>query len=328
MPLVNFGDYVFIAHPIVGNSPAVQHLGDISLELCLYLETKLTELDLAEHGDPNAITGLKNFFDNPPMRALYSRGYNACKRAYQPPYLDKLGNLTPLGQDKAMLAKEIICELNEYQDNLAYEPLKWLEAQDIIVNATIPIRALRLLNVIQSAISKAEQLNAKDAMSLMIAEMDRRSGQTFEEFQRNNTIQNEDENGQTEQEEQNIETEQTTQIEQIRNKTTNTPIAPETTSKPQQNEMLLLNELELQSNMPDANIAAEIFNLNSGISEGYVPTAPFGQRARTDLKHLIKFGLVDMRAYVTPGRGRPKHVLRVSIPGQHVLRSLITKGIL
>jgi hypothetical protein len=62
--------------------------------------------------------------------------------------------------------------------------------------------------------------------------------------------------------------------------------------------------------------------------EGYVPTAIFGQKARNDLKNLVKYGLVDLRAQAQGVRGRPKHVFRVSPTGLVVVKDLSRQNII
>lgn len=288
MPIAHFGSNILIAHTIVGDSPTNALLGDMSVEMAIYLEAKSTELELREAGDRESILGITNFFGTPQMRSLYSRGYNAGFRGYQPILIDSGGNLTELGREKALSAKDIVAELNDYRPNFAYEPHTWTEADEIILTANIPVRAVRLLRIMNMAISATEQAYAANAMSRMLAREKEREDKT----DITNNLVKQDEAG------------------------------------PVGRRMIMMEELELHSQTPDVELKPEIFDIGSGVTQAYVPTATFGQRARTDLRYLIKLGLVDLRAYVQSGRGRPKHVVRVSIPGERVLTTLVRKNIL
>lgn len=73
---------------------------------------------------------------------------------------------------------------------------------------------------------------------------------------------------------------------------------------------------------------AIMYGAENTTRKAFVPTAMFGQKARTDLNTLIKYGLVDMRAYVSGVRGRPKHVVRVSPPGAVVVNDLMLQELI
>lgn len=285
MTISNFEDRIFIAHRVIGDSPKVQDIGPIALELCIFLEAKLTEQDLRDSGaDPEIITGITNFFGAPYMRSLFSRGYNACLRGYDPKLILENGKLTEIGRIRALAVKPLIEELNAYQENFAYEPQKWLEADEIIVNATIPIRPLRLLKLLTDAISETEQAHAAKAMS-------RLSGRIAEESD--------------------------IAIDLVKRDIKDQP----------DRRILMMEEIEMHIHTPTNDIKPEMLDIGANFIEAYVPTAPFGQRTRSDLRWLVRLGLVDMRAYLSTGRGRPKHVIRPSIPGQRVLTSLLQRGI-
>ena len=188
MPIVNFGQTIFIAHKIAGAHPHIQELGEMSLELAIWLEAELNRTLLRERGDTTTLTqnaqnaqnaqnnqdstnttdGITNFFGQPQIRAIVERAENAEERGYTPQLRDEYGNLTPEGRIKAELVTEIIREINEYRDNWAYSPMSWMQADEILLNATIPVRSLRMLQKLSTGIAEAEQAHTQGKLAKTI----------------------------------------------------------------------------------------------------------------------------------------------------------------
>jgi hypothetical protein len=59
----------------------------------------------------------------------------------------------------------------------------------------------------------------------------------------------------------------------------------------------------------------------------FVPTSILTQKGRTDLRHLIRYALVDLRVIRAGGRGRPKQGLLLSPIGQKLAESEIAQTI-
>jgi hypothetical protein len=307
MPVMNFGETIFIAHKIAGTGENVAKLGEMSLELAIFLEAQYNLERLKELGDHEKAKHLTAFFGQPQIRAIADRAKVAGNRGYLEQLTDVYGNLTPMGREKALVASEIIAEINAEQENLAYEPSKWLKADELIINATIPTRALRMLQLISKAITQVEQDHAAKAMRRMVEEQQR--AQAGKEAVNNSDLANE-----------------TTESDRHKEPTVGNyiPKQAKTHDKPK---VINLADLEINTQVPDQAFIPQVFETEQAV-QAYVPTATFGQKARTDLRYLIRYGLIELKAYVAGGRGRPKHVVRCSTPGERMILDLTERHIL
>lgn len=301
MPVINMNGTILIAHDKAGIGEEIEHLGEMSTELAIWLEGKLFEHSLPTIAPKlqNTATGetvdywdKTNIVTNPYIRSMIARCALSAQRGYRHPYSDTLGNLTPLGLDKANQVQQIIQIINDDGDFWAYQPQKWTKATDVLIKATIPTRALSLLLLIQSAIIEAEKRYNAYALEHPGEAQDPHSPD-------------------------------------ILNLNTANPINPTDRPKVFKGERRVADfyEVEIESAVTQ-DVSAMLYLIGTRRREAWVPSATFGQRARSDLKYLVRFGLVDLKAYVAGGRGRPRHVLRVSPTGQIVLDDLLTRKIL
>lgn len=291
MPIMPFGDKVLIANKYrdVSRGPDAMLLGEMSIELAIYLEAKLNEQKARELYDQivtDESVRAMQFFDQPELKDTVGRCYNAGNRGYSPRLIDTRNNLTEEGIEKANQAIPVIAELNEISGGIAYKPNEWRNAEDFFIIATIPVRSLRMLQVIYRAITRAEQKDANEAL-----------GTNFPlPFPTDDDLpeQTDKSNG--------------------KNKT---------------DEGMLEALMNVQDNvdMPQTKFTPQLYQSGAN-REAYVPTATFNQKAKTDIKYLIKFGLVELKAYVGGHRGRPKHVVRHSRAGSILLVNLEEKKII
>jgi sortase (surface protein transpeptidase) len=295
---MNFGQAIFIAHKLVGNHPNVLELGEMSMELAIWLEAELSRTRLKESGDQDALTGLNNFLGQPQIRAIVERSENAAERGYTPQLRDEYGNMTQDGRIKAELVSEIIQEVNEFRENYAYTPMSWIGADEIIINATIPVRSLKMLQMLSRGTAEAEDIHRNGRLA-----------QTVQQQQRLLELENSENSDKAE----NAEESENSNQQQDSDK------------KPYIG-VVSIRDTRANVATPNQEFQPQIYNGAQG-AQAYVPTSTFGQKARTDLRYLIRYGLVELKAYVT-GRGRPKHIIRVSTPGERILLDLQHRNLL
>lgn len=293
---MNFGQAIFIAHKLVGNHPNVLELGEMSMELAIWLEAELSRIRLKESGDHDALSGLSNFLGQPQIRTIVERSENAAERGYTPQLRDEYGNLTQDGRIKAELVSDIIQEVNEFRENYAYAPMSWIGADEILINATIPVRSLKMLQMLSRGTAEAEDIH--------------RNGRLAQTVQRQQRLLNQEKENETE--DSDKDTENSNQQQD--------------SDKKQYIGVVSIRDTRANVATPNQEFQPQIYNSAQG-DQAYVPTSTFGQKARTDLRYLIRYGLIELKAYVT-GRGRPKHIIRVSTPGERILLDLQHRNLL
>ena len=145
-----------------------------------------------------------------------------------------------------------------------------MQADEILLNATIPVRSLRMLQKLSTGIAEAEQAHTQGKLAKTII--------------------------------------------------------PEEKDKKPHVGVMSIKDTRSHVATPNQAFLPEIYQVPTG-TQAFVPTATFGQKARTDLRYLIRYGMVELKAYVT-GRGRPKHIIRVSTPGERILLDLQKQGLI
>lgn len=296
MPIFNMNGQILIAHPVAGLGEEIEQLGEMSTELAIWLDGKLLESSIAPKIQNDNKSGLSTYWDQPHLAALNARCMIAASKGYKNPLSDKYGELTPLGQDKANQAQKVIQIINDNsptgEDYWAYQPNKWKIATDVLIKATIPIRALTLLDMIEHAVSEAEQ--------------------TYNVYSTEHPNETQD-----------------PQTPDILDLNPNSPQSPTDRPRVFQGERRVADFYEVEKDTEvTQKVNACLYLIGTRRREAWVPTATFGQRARSDLKVLVRFGLVSLKAYIAGGRGRPRHVLRVSPPGRIIINDMAIRKIL
>jgi hypothetical protein len=285
---------VRINHPLLGKGDLVGEIGPISVELMIWLKAK-RELDVARRlaANPDDVPQYGQFLSSQKDRVWDHRCRWAATKIYKPRLADELGNLTENGQAKA---NYVIEKLQSLRDILNEEPDildidKWTQADQVIAMGTLSLRQAKMLRVIHNAIIDAERMNRE------YLDREYRSQRTEDERRRR-------------------------QIAQLAEE-------PQLAAgfNLEQASLALAIEAEKSDESVQQLQGVVIDGGPNYGRKGFVPTAPFSQKTRNDLAALLRFGLLDLSALVNAGRGRPKHVVRLSRPGQVLLEHVIRLGL-
>lgn len=185
MAVINMGTHILISH--LGEP--VNDLGDMSTELALWLEARLLDQKFREENeeDPEITRAKYQISTNQTILDMDRRAAQSAQRGYKPPYANNINRLTPLGAIKAQQARIVIEELNRLEHNICQYPDKWEKADDFIIKATIPARALKMLGIFNKAVIDAEQrLTDENALAVQ-AELIRRREQRLQKEQEEQT---------------------------------------------------------------------------------------------------------------------------------------------
>ncbi len=290
---------VVINHNLLGKGPLVGQIGPMSVELMIWLKAK-RELDVARRlaANPDEVPQYGQFLSSQKDREWDHRCRWAATKIYKPRLADELGNLSEDGQIKA---NYVIEKLQSLKDILNDDPNilnidKWTKADQVIAMGSLSIRQAKMLRVIHNATIDAERMNRE------FLDREYRSNRTEDDRRRREIAR----------------------------------IAEETTNQTNQQSQAFNAEQAILSLAIEAEKADDKVQELQGIvidggpnygRKGFVPTAPFSQKSRVDLAALLRFGLLDLSALVNAGRGRPKHVVRLSRPGQVLLEHVIRLGL-
>lgn len=216
----------------------------------------------------------------------------AATRGYAQPYSDDRGALTELGQTMANYAKQKIALHHDHLEEIhALEPDAWTTADDALIIASFTIRQASMLKLLYNAILDAERTNRTSL------------DDSFHNPRKDAIPAHALYEGQVRK-----EARQHQQITLL-----------DTFEQMQKTEL----SQEFQAIMIDLDADA-----TAQSRQAWVPTFIFGHKARNDLKTLIRFGMVDVKQMFGTGRGRPRHVVRVSPPGIVVVNHLIRKNMI
>lgn len=308
MPIIDLGQHVSVNNDEACSHPDMLKLGHLSTELLLWLDmTRRIEVMRKMDMSANA-QNLETRMVSPNFYQTVVRARTAAYVGYRPAYADIDGNLTSLGLGKAELAQRIVEALISAKvEFISVKPANWQTSEEAFVNMVIPIRAARLLKLFKSACLEAEQ---RDAAA---RERDR-----------------EDMPG-------------------IHGKPTGAPKLIKTGNSDSTERLQLLDIIETgQAKLvpTDDSVDTLVFDVMTipaqtstdaadapkpvpqSVRQAWVPAAPLSSVARNDLKVLLRFGLVDRRSLFTTNRGRPPSVVRVSPPGEILLKDLHRAGAL
>lgn len=288
---------IAIAHPIFCKGMLMAEVGAMSTELGSWLNARwqLEEIpDNEYNSDMKASMGKR--FQRQENVDWDMRCRLASTRGYASALCHANATLTALGTEKAKqvfdLYSKVADQLNE--DDTWTNPDKWSKADHVIMSGDITTRQALMLRVVRNACRDAEQQNRTrldarfipaDLIPFGYTRTDMLISEGFNPDEYEHRL-------------------------------------PET---PQGMKTLFNADDRINDSLPDMQGFIIDDETHNASRLAWVPTATFGQKARNDLKNLIRYGLVDLRAWHTPTRGRSKHVIRVSLPGQ-VLTSDLEAG--
>lgn len=298
MPIYPNSRFIPINHPILGKGLLPSRIGPMSVELAKWLKFRLDWQKQQEEGNSlGAERTSSYYFKNPETHEWNMRCMLASIRAYKPELCTELGYLTPTGRTLAELVFELFQEKGSLvtSDANMFKSETWTKTDQVFIMGQITIRQAAMLKLLWTACLDAEQTNRE--------ELD-------EEFRSWQTIERRDEEAKAASRAQ--------LVKDIREDIKEAG-GPETY-------LDVLFERELH-NEPQS-FQARVIGGHGQERKAFVPTAIFGQRARNDLTNLIRYGLVDLKAVATGLRGRPKHIVRVSQPGQVVVTDLTNEHLI
>jgi len=149
MTVINAGDAIAIRHVHVGFTSDVIDIQDMSMELALWLEAMLV-VEKGENIKLNDVIGSMAL--TPPDWVLRAR--LAAFKAFKPPYATRGGRLTELGEHYSLIVNRILNQIRDI-DYGSISSDKWTRIDEMIITATFPKRAGKLLSVIDRAVSDA-----------------------------------------------------------------------------------------------------------------------------------------------------------------------------
>ncbi len=317
MPLWVTSRTIAIAHPILIREILARDIGQISLELMEWLKDKLYLQEAIEAGHDNTVGERIRGFRDYKVQDWNDRCLLAAMRGYRPTFVDSRGELTKAGMDKAQMIRDFYIDAINWQRDHPpqipsdYDPARiipmdelpiarmaekqfWTKAEHCFLSMEITKRQYSMLRMLQKALAEAEATNRT---RLDEKYMSARSAQMLDEL------------GQID--ENLASQEEVARLNALRATNTVTSIFDEIASLgvSQSFQAVMLNA------HPEYDYLTPDLSRPKPKLEPYVPTAMFGQRARNDLNVLVKYGLVDLKAFHTGVRGRPRHIVRVSEVG-------------
>jgi hypothetical protein len=301
MPTMYNGTHLLIIHKIVGRDPKVVPLGDMAVETALMLEAHYLSEQATRTGidSTNTIENAKK--DRTNLNWL-TRAYKAAQLA-EPPISSEFGQLTQHGQYLSEVAYEVMDQCYNFDPNYA-TPHLMPDPDDWFIQARIPIRALRALKAFATLIRDAPMLNnltttPPPQWDVVVKQFKAQHSPKPDQF----SIPSQD------------------------------PQDPQFTPLPQLLQMDSPVQLDLDNQMPQeftsVTISAQdmLDPTKPQKQITIIPTSIFGQRARTDVKHLLRHNLLDVRVIRHGGRGRPKQGVILSPIGEKLVDSEIVKAI-
>jgi len=317
MPIFPNEHSIVISNPYLGKGTTAFQIGQISTELFLWLRAKFQQeqaLAKAEQTTNDPKVGQLAFTGQSLSKAIHDfnmRSLLSAVKSYDPPLATLthplpgiVGRLTQQGETYANLVQDCIYEnlLGRPDiEEIALNQASWTQADHVFVNGEISLRQARMLQLLQRAVYDAEQTNRKELDERFKAKLHLSPGYSDKETEKAEGDEETESEGK-DPDEPNL---------QILDVVGNSLLD------------LMINQQRANDTQDFQAIVLDLgLDQRSNIRQAFVPTAIFGTRARTDMKNLTKYGLVDLKAYATGNRGRPKHIVRVSPTGAIVLDHL------
>lgn len=314
MPIYDHGNDIVIMHkvPSAANMAATIGLGDLSVELAVWMHAKMQEQKWREQGTPEEILrGKDAFLQQPQNIGLRDRSIIAGARGYKPTLATPDGDITPVGLRVASRALPIIEEINNETDNLAWNPQDWLNAEDMFIQARVPLKVAKLLKLFYLAIQTTER-QFQDEQLASQPDLDKFNIPGINMFTNRST-------------DKEPIAPQITQTQAIKGFDPDTPPKREFGPiGPIEPKSIFDTKQELTT--PTQIVTAEhTLMFQTSLAEGHkwqawVPVSIFHPNTRYDVKYLYRFGLIDLRTFATAGRGRPRLIIRPSVIGEKLTK--------
>jgi len=321
MAVISTSRSVTIYAPTFEREPIKSQVPNMSMELAVWLTHKLGVVE-SRRADGYMLEARLMAFHSPKTHNWNQRCKLAASRTYSPELADSDGELTPFGLTTAEQLREMFmsADREEFERGIrvtswdtdndvttilsttkAQESEFWTKAEHCFLSGSLSVRQLKMLEMLLKATEEAEQLNRE--------ELD-------EKFRSVKTAEAPDPD--------DLENIGVIRPNQIANMIVDIGTQREAMNTPQ----------AFQAKMFDIHSSTQMsVEMNQELERAplrlaFVPTAMFGQKARNDLVQLERYGLVDLKAYITGHRGRPKHMVRVSTTGEITVRDLRRLGVL
>jgi len=310
MPVWPNNRAIIISHPIYGKGLEPERLGHMSTELCQWLKYKLDEQTAIDADETDAL-GFKQFFTQPTINAFTTRSLISAIRGYSPSLCYENGRLTNRGIETAKIARAIIMDKENLGAHDILDLTKITRTEDLFITGEVTIRQAALLKMIYNAVLDAEANDRreldKEYQALLQGNNQQRNEITQTQQMALLAKNNQDSTNGTDYTNSRESAKDTTEIE---------------------GDLTDIFRVSERTNETQP-LQAITFNLGAGQRrQGYVPTAIFVQKTRNDLRNLVKYGLVDLRAHVQGVRGRPKHVVRASPTGVIMVADLVRQDVI
>jgi len=353
MPILNYGSSILIVHPMSMYNPAMQAISHVSMELAVWLSLKREETSLLQNHED--ITRIRRFQSLNFIEPLILRAVVAGAKGYRPPLSTPTGFITPIGLQLSDLLEPVYQEILSETNHKPRKPYAWDKAEDCFIHLELRIRAAKMLQLLAYAIDAAEQ---KDTRRRQKLDEENKTGnksqdrppvatrpegsQIPQNTQNWTSSQEYDKSPQAPQSTEQLDSEKflgvdlgithpSATLEQRTTEQQNDQqdSTESTESEPLFTNLLTYTQVAQNVQMPQSEtFVPNVFHVATDVWEGWVPTSTFAQNTRNDLTQLLKYGLVDMRAWHTGGRGRARHVIRPSTIGRILLKDLEKEGII
>lgn len=308
MSVHHFGTNIAICHVAFEGDTLPQGAQDLSVELLLWLNAKQNEQKWRDQGTPDGtLNGPRSFLAQQKMRDLAERSLVAARRGFRPELANEAGYLTTVGSALAARMSPLVDHLAQ-NTSTAWDPTTWVRADELFITAAIPVNVVKILNLFYVAVTKTER---------KFAEVRQTSGD-LNQFQIPGT---------------NLFTTPnnagTPTGNFIRAQMTESPRTPIPTFVPLPTSTLpgVLKDTTQQFDETNTYLMQTALNEGS-MWHAWVPVSIFQPSTRTAMRYLYRLGLVDLRAFSTQGRGRPRLIVRTSSVGERLLRHLANENML
>lgn len=301
MPIIQNDASLFIAHPIAGLGSHAAKLGHMSLEFAMWLNLRRQY----ERVNPELSNRPLQPSPNPNIYNHTTRCMLAGYRHYKPQVCSQIGQLTSYGNELADIAHDWsleMIELNRASETnlpIAHKPETLRRAEDIFLSADISISTLRFLAMMLEATRQVESAATQTNLDISSREHQLRILDFFNKEQQKAKEVRKAEGRTILSEDESIEV----NLDRLRQASLGSPLSPYD-----------------RNGHDGTNIPIQAICLAT--RDAYVPTTAFTNRARSALRTLTKFGLVDTRVFSTGHRGRPPNVVRPSVTGSVLIDDL------
>lgn len=293
LAIIDLNGSIAIVNDEVNSHPNLLKLGPMSTELAFWLDaTRKIEVMRGMQVSPEAITEM---LLNPNLYQTVVRARLSACLGYRPSYADALGNLTPLGREKANLVHDVLEAYDTATSGASRRPDQWTRADEAFLNAIITTRSAKFLKLIKTACIEAERRDTLRRDMLRNGDDPDANPETQVLFSTRRHMT-------TQKQKTGFSPAVGQLIDYVEGSTSSAdPVETE------------LSSMVIESLLPDKV---------TKVRQAWISVADMGNVAKNDLKLLLRYGMVDRRSLLGVNRGRPPTVVRVSVPGELVLADL------